>query len=117
MKIERASGDNLRYILCGFLHILIAMLKSEKRKFYRVRRGQSLREIAAFFGVSPRLLAKVNGLTTEPFEGQILVIPQACGNAYTVQEGDTKTLLCGGDEKYREKNGTDVFYIGMRVIL
>ena len=74
-------------------------------------------EVAEYFSVSAFLLAKINGLEDEPFTGQILEIPEEKGDAYTVREGDTKALLCGGEENYFRKNGTDVFYIGMRVIL
>lgn len=93
------------------------MLNTEKRKFHIVRDGQTLRRIAEYYSVSEFLLAKENALTGEPFEGSILKIPDETGNAYFVREGDTKSLLCGGDEAYARKNGTDVFYIGMRVIL
>jgi len=93
------------------------MLKTEKREFYQVKKGQKLAEIAAYFSVSERVLAQENGLTNPPQAGQILHVPAACGNAYTVREGDTKELLCGSAENYRQKNGTDVFYIGMRVII
>lgn len=93
------------------------MLNVEKRKFHIVRKGQSLRKIAEYYSVSEYLLAKENGLKDEPFEGQVLKIPKQTGNAYFVREGDTKTLLCGDDETYVRKNGTDIFYIGMRVIL
>ena len=86
-------------------------------QFYQVKKGQTLAEIADYFSVSQFLLAKCNGLKNPPHAGQILRIPQTQGNVYFVQEGDTKTLLCGGEESYRMKNGTDVFYIGMRVIL
>ena len=72
-------------------------------------------EIADCFSVSEYLLAKENGLTQAPFAGQILRIPSERGNAYTVREGDTKALLCGSEENYVRKNGTDIFYIGMRV--
>ena len=71
--------------------------------------------IAQYFSVSEYLLAKENGLTQAPFAGQILRIPSERGNAYTVREGDTKALLCGSEENYVRKNGTDIFYIGMRV--
>lgn len=74
-----------------------------------------MEEIAGYFSVSERLLAKENGLAETPFAGQILAIPAECGNAYTVQAGDTKALLCGSEEDFYRKNGTDVFYIGMRV--
>ena len=67
--------------------------------------------------MSAFLLAKVNALYEEVVEGQILDIPNERGNAYTVREGDTKTLLCGSEEGYERKNGTGVFYIGMRVVL
>ena len=85
------------------------------RRYYRVKKGQTLEEIAEYFSVSERLLVKENGLTEAPFAGQILTIPTERGNAYTVQEGDTKALLCGSEENFYRKNGTDVFYIGMRV--
>ena len=74
-----------------------------------------MEEIADYFSVSERLLAQKNGLTKAPFAGQILTIPTERGNAYTVQEGDTKALLCGSEENFYRKNGTDAFYIGMRV--
>ena len=80
-----------------------------------MKSGQTLREIADYFSVAERLLAQMNDLSTAPYAGQILRIPTIGGDAYTVQEGDTKALLCGGEENYRKKNGTDIFYIGMRV--
>lgn len=93
------------------------MVKTEWKKRYRVKSGQTLKEIAMHFCVSAFLLAKMNGLCEEVEEGQMLDIPDERGNAYTVREGDTKTLLCGSEEAYERKNGTGVFYIGMRVIL
>ena len=93
------------------------MLKMKRGQFHLVKSGQTLYEIAAAYSVSPCLLARENGLKTEPFVGQILRIPKEKGNAYTVQEGDTKRLLCGSEESFERKNGTGVFYIGMRVIL
>jgi LysM repeat protein len=93
------------------------MLKTAQRQFYQVKQGQSLVQIADFFSVSAFLIAQVNHLTAPPFVGQILRIPQEQGNAYVVCEGDTKALLCGDEETFLKKNGTDVFYIGMRVIL
>ncbi|MBR2375422.1 MAG: LysM peptidoglycan-binding domain-containing protein [Clostridia bacterium] len=91
------------------------MLKLETVQFYKTKQGQTLREIADAFSVSERLLAQENGLRNEPFAGQILRIPNARGNAYTVQVGDTKELLAGSPENYRAMNGTDVFYLGMRI--
>ena len=93
------------------------MLKTEFYRYYKVKKGQDLRAIADYFSVSEYLLAKENALTEEIYVGQILKIPQERGDVYFVQEGDTKTLLCGSEEAYYRINGTDVFYIGMRVIL
>ena len=91
------------------------MLKIKRAKFYVVKKGQGLEEIAAAFSVSVWLLVKENGLTAQPFAGQILRIPDETGNEYTVQAGDTKDLLCGSKERYAQKNGTDIFYIGMKI--
>lgn len=74
-------------------------------------------EIAEYFSVSEWLLVKENDLKAPPQPGQILVIPKETGNRYIVREGDTKTLLCGSEENYLRKNGTDVFYIGMKIII
>ena len=93
------------------------MLKTEKCKYYKVKSGQTLREVAEYFSVSEYLLAKENDLHSPIFAGQILRIPSEAGNAYIVREGDTKALLCGSEENYFRKNGTEVFYIGMRVII
>ena len=65
---------------------------------------------------TPYALAAENGLTEELFEGQLLQLPPPA-QIYTVQAGDTKTLVCGNEENYRNKNGTDVFYPGMRILL
>ena len=91
------------------------MLKRVEWQFYQVKRGQTLQEIAEYFSVSERLIVKENGLSVPPCAGQILRIPKARGNAYTVQAGDTKALLCGSEENYEKMNGTDIFYIGMQV--
>jgi LysM repeat protein len=93
------------------------MLSVENKKFHIVCEGQTLQEIAVYYSVSEYLLVRLNGLSKPPFAGQILRIPSERGNAYIVREGDTKTLLCGSIEGYEKKNGTDIFYIGMRVIL
>ncbi|MBE7085248.1 MAG: LysM peptidoglycan-binding domain-containing protein [Clostridiales bacterium] len=93
------------------------MLILEKQNWYKVKEGQTVAEIAKAFCVSVRLLVKENGLSAEPSVGRLLRIPKTCGNAYTAGEGDTKALLCGSERAYAEKNGTNILYPGMRVIL
>ena len=80
-----------------------------------MQEGQTLTQIAKYFCVSPWLLVKENALTSQPFVGQILTIPTERGNAYTVREGDSKAMLCGNDENFEKRNGTQVFYLGMSV--
>lgn len=93
------------------------MLRLEINRFYQVKEGQTLEKIAKTFGVSSWLLAQCNALTEEPYAGQILTLPDERGNAYTAQAGESKALLCGSEENFIKKNGTDVVYPGMRVIL
>ena len=93
------------------------MLKLQIPKVYQVKKRQTLEQIARAFCVSAFLLAKENELKSEPKEGDILRVPSERGNAYFVQENESKALLCGGEENFKRKNGTDCFYIGMRVIL
>ena len=93
------------------------MLKLQIPNEYQVKEGQTLEQIARAFCVSAFLLAKENALKSEPKAGEILCIPKQRGNAYIVKEGDSKALLCGSEENFKNKNGTECFYIGMRVIL
>ncbi len=93
------------------------MLELERKKYYKVKRGQTAEMIAKAFHVSVWLLVKENNLTNEVREGQIIKISERYGNAYFVQAGQDKKLLCGSDENYLKNNGTDILYIGMRVIL
>lgn len=94
----------------------IVMLKLLERKWYKVKRGQTLQTIAVGLHTTAYALAAENGLTEKVREGQLLRVP-APRPLYTVQAGDSKTLLCGGDQAYAERNGTQVFYPGMRVRL
>jgi len=93
------------------------MLRLEYKEWYKVKQGQTLREIAAAFCVAERTLVQVNGFTEEPRAGCIVKIPPTEGNVYTAKAGDTKTLLCGSEENFEKKNGTPYLYPGMRVIL
>lgn len=87
-------------------------MKAEYRncEFYRVKKGQRVREIACAFGLPPRVLARENGLTEEAEEGQILKIPQERRNLYLVQGGESKTVLCGSAENFEKRNGTTRLY-------
>lgn len=93
------------------------MLKLERLAFYKVKKGQTLGEIADAFCVSERLLAKVNCLTEAPLEGCVLRIPEERGNIYYVCQGDTPSLLCGSEERFAQKNGDKNLYLGRRVVL
>ena len=85
-------------------------------KIYRVKRGQTVSQIASVFGVAPVLLAQINSLERELCGGEVLLLPPR-GNAYTVQGGESKSLLCGSEENFLEYNGTAAFYPGQRIIL
>ena len=93
------------------------MLQISVPKYYRVKQGQTVKDVAAAFGVAVGVLIRENALTQELYVGQVLKIPTARGNRYVAQAGDTRTLLCGSDEQYFQKNGTLTLYPGMSVIL
>ena len=93
------------------------MLKTEIPKYYKVKLGQTVEKIAQAFCLPPSLLVKENALKSQPYEGQILKIPQTRGNLYTVRLGDDKTLLCGSEENFKKKNGTDLLYPYQNVFL
>lgn len=92
------------------------MLKISIPRYYKVRKNQTLRAVAEAFSVPETRIAADNNLHGEIEEGQILILPKSDkGNLYVVRAGDTKELLCGSKEKYRQKNGTDAFYPGMKI--
>ena len=89
----------------------------KESEFYRVKRGQTLKDIAAVFHCPERLLAACNSLTEEVFEGEILLIPEIEGNLYTVRGGESKALLSGSEERFFEKNQTHCLYPMQKIIL
>jgi hypothetical protein len=82
--------------------------------WYKVKQGQTIRSIADECGVTAFAIVEKNCLVEELYEGQLIRLPEP-ENLYTVQVGDTKQRLCGGEQEYRILNGTDVFYPAMRV--
>ena len=93
------------------------MLQQIRPKFYKVKAGQTLHQIAQAFGLPPTLIIQENGLTKPPHAGEILYLPPSQNHLYTVQAGDSKKLLCGSDENYQTRNGTDILYPTMQVFL
>lgn len=84
---------------------------------YRVKKGQTLQDVASAFSRPARLIAAFNGLTEEVREGEIIFIPETEGNLYTVRGGESKSLLCGSAESFAKKNGTDCLYPTQEIIL
>ena len=96
---------------------MIEKLSKRNVAFYKVKRGQTLAEIAAYFNLPTPLLVKENALKTSPRQGEILKIPHVKGNLYTAQAGEGKTLLCGDEKNYAQRNGTQILYPGLKVLL
>ena len=92
-------------------------LSIEKRKYYRVKRGQTLGDVADAFCIPPCVLVACNALKGEVYEGQVLEMPQERRNLYFVRGGESKSLLCGSKENFQKRNGTANFYIGQTVWL
>lgn len=92
-------------------------LESEQAVYYRLKKGQSLADVAEFYRVPPRVLAALNGLKEEPKEGTVLQIPAERRNLYTVCGGETKENLCGSKENFEARNKTKRLYIGQTVWL
>ncbi len=92
-------------------------LEPELKTYYRLKKGQSLCDVARFYGVPPRVLAAYNRLEEEPPAGRVLQIPAERRNLYTVRGGESKALLCGSKENFEERNQTEHLYIGQIVWL
>ena len=93
------------------------MLKLEEKKLHTVKAGQTLRSIARAYQIPESVVVLENGLTGEPYAGQVLILPKKRGDYYTAQAGDTYKLLCGSKENYKQKNGTEILYPQMKVWL
>lgn len=102
--------------MCGRIAWRVKLLLNEN-KFYRVKKGQTLEDLAITFSLPARLIAAENGLTEEVSEGQVLLIPKTEGNLYTVRGGESKELLSGSAERYAEKNKTDCLYPAQKVMI
>ena len=85
--------------------------------FYRVKRGQTLRDIATAFACPERLIAGVNKLTEDVCEGDVLLLPEVEGNLYTVRGGESKRLLSGSEARCFEKNLTRCLYPTQKILL
>ena len=88
-----------------------------KTRYYRVKRGQTLTLIAETFCVPAPVIARENALTAEVEEGQVIAVPSERRNLYCVRGGESKTLLCGSPEAFRERNSTNRLYPGQTVFL
>ena len=81
-------------------------LELEQKTYYRLKKGQSLADVASAYGVPPRVLAALNGLKEEPREGSVLQIPAERRNLYmkisrsgTGRNYSTSDRPCGCDLK------------------
>lgn len=83
---------------------------------YRVKRGQTLCDVARAFCCPPSAVASLNALKEEPEEGRVLLIPPA-RDLYLVRGGESRTLLCGSEENFYARNGTSCLYPGQTVFL
>lgn len=102
--------------MCARIAWLVKLLLKDCH-IYRVKKGQTLSDIAKTFSRPARLVAAVNGLTEEVREGELIVIPETEGNLYTVRGGESKALLCGSEERFAERNKTDCLYPTQTVLL
>ncbi len=106
----------MKAYFASFSIYTIVMLKLKEQKWYKVKRGQTLQTIATGLNTTAYALARENDLKEEVYEGQLLRVPEA-RPLYTAQAGDDKALLCGSEQAYVKRNGTQAFYPGMRVRL
>lgn len=79
-------------------------------------RGQTLAVIARTFGTTARAIAACNALQGEAEEGQIVLLPPS-RDRYSVQGGESQTMLCGSPESFFARNGTRYLYPGATVLL
>ncbi len=90
-------------------------VKTLRQRLYQVKRGQTATQIAQAFCLPLSRLIADNALKGEVREGQVLKIPDEEHNLYVVQGGESKTLLCGSEERYFALNGTQFLYVGQKI--
>jgi len=87
------------------------------RRFYRLKKGQTLRDVAKAFSLPPQVLARENGFIEEPQAGAVLYIPERRGNLYTVKGGESISLLCGTKERFVSLNKTTALYPTQTILI
>lgn len=102
--------------MCARIAWRVKLLLKEQ-SVYRVKKGQTLNDLQNAFCIPARLIAIENALTEELRGGEVLFIPEAKGNLYVVRGGESKTLLCGSEERFFEKNKTNCLYPAQKILL
>ena len=92
-----------------------------KKIFYRVQKGDTLSLVASKFSIPAHYLIKLNGLTSEIEEGDLLYLEILDRKVYSVQFGDTLDSVA---EKFSlpkdelvEINGVPYLYYGMDIFV
>ena len=89
------------------------------KRFYRVQKNDTLVSVSKKFGLTVTEIIRLNNLTDEISEGDMLYL-ESSGSVYTVKPEDTIENICqkfGIDkETFIGKNG-DVIFFGEQVVI
>ena len=81
------------------------MLKLEEKKLHTVKAGQTLRSISRAYQIPESVVVLENGLTGEPYAGQVLILPKKRGDYYIIPT------------RYGEETGIQLFFSKIEINL
>ena len=102
-----------------FVTIKYKYIGDKMKKYYRVKKGDTLLMIAEDFLIPPFKLIADNALSGEVYQGQVLIIDKLERKLYRVKPFDTIKSVCANfcisTEDFISINKTDYIYPGILV--
>lgn len=89
--LSQINGFDKNYVLRPQTEIIVPVATDKTYKYYTVKKGDNLYQIAKTYNVDYDLLLKLNGLDKEDYiyPNQTLLLPKSGLTVYLTKEGDT----------------------------
>ena len=89
--LYQINGFPNNYILVPNTQIIVPANTNKTFRYYSVKKGDNIYQIAKQFNIDPNLLLKLNGLDKDDFiyPNQTIILPRTGLKVYLTKEGDT----------------------------
>lgn len=92
-ELSKINGFSPNYQLTNQKEIIVPTTNNKIYKYYTVKKGDTIYEIASKNNLEPELLLKINGLDKEDYiyPNQTILLPQENLTTYLTKTGETLT--------------------------